>query len=217
MLVQRCVAAFSPLLLGIVVLAQPAQAISISLVQVGGTYDGIFAQAGDTLVLEVIISLAGDPSIGVVDPAIDYEPATATLSPGLGLEIGMNSCCSSLSPLFSVAVFTQLALFDIGEVAPGHVRGYGMRSIGGAKGSGSFSPGKIGLTLTGLSGTISTSNTVGRASGTSILDADGNDITSTATLGGFEVHGALVPEPSTLLLVAFGLLALARRPTSGCS
>jgi hypothetical protein len=64
-----------------------AESVTISLVQVGGTYDGVQAKAGDTLVLSIQYSV-GDQGPTLIDPAIQWGSEVASFVGGTetGLE-----------------------------------------------------------------------------------------------------------------------------------
>ena len=182
-------------------------ALRFDLVQVGGTYDGIAAQPGDTLVLEIRIGVPSGDTLKEADPTINFDPAGMTYDPSHSLQIGLMDCCTSVFDPQSFATFGQISILDGLEAPPGHVDAWGVRSlsIDGARGPGSFSPGRIAFVLTGVAGSIRTAGM-----GTYLLDSDGNDVTSSSHLGRFDVQGA-IPEPSTAGLVSLGLFALGWR------
>ena len=177
--------ATSLLLTGVATAApDEARALAIDLIQVAGTYDGIAARPGDTLVLEIRVGLVTGDTLKEAIPTIDFDPASMTYDPSHSLQIGIMSCCTDPFDSQLSATFGQISIADGLEAPPGHVDAWGVRSNRGARGPGSFSPGKIAFVLTGLGGSIRTSG-----AGTSLLDLDGNDVTSSSHLGSFRRAG----------------------------
>ena len=55
--------------------------VALSLVQVGGTYDGVKANAGDTLVLNIQYSI-GELGVILIDPSITWGAEVASFDGG---------------------------------------------------------------------------------------------------------------------------------------
>ncbi|MDJ0848837.1 MAG: PEP-CTERM sorting domain-containing protein [Myxococcota bacterium] len=189
-----------------------AQALSIDLVQSGGSYDPLRgASPGDTLILDIVVTLEPDDTLLAFDPVVDFDPAAMSVDRPNNLQIGIVTCCSSPLDPSVFATFSQIELMDPGEVSPGHYKAWGMQSRRGALGPGSLSPGRIAFVLNGIDATVGTAGSVGDPLGTFVTDIDGVDITldPSVDLGSFQV--VAVPEPSTSLLLLLGLAGLARR------
>jgi len=199
--------------LGLTVSSSASAFVSVTLSQIGGSYNGISVSSSDSLVLSIDYAITGSsfPNVTLIDPAIDVNVVATLVSgtetPAAVWEFGAVSAVALGPP----GVFTT--------VAPGLLDGWekGALTPFGTAGSCIFdtspggSCGRIGtvtLHLTGLTGVISLGSVVQPAPfGTTITDATFVDITASSFLGTFTI----VPEPSTAILVGGGLLALGIR------
>jgi len=124
---------------------------AISLVQVGGTYDGVQANAGDTLVLSIQYTV-GDEGPTLIDPSISWGAEVASFDGGT--ETGFaawNGGSYALNPI---------ATGDIALVSPNLANGW---EKGSTVAGGAFEPcvfgactslGTVSFTLSGLGGVI---------------------------------------------------------------
>ncbi len=172
--------------------ASQAGAVTISLVQIGGTYDGISAVAGDTLTLEIEVTLGPADAVTLVDPAITFGAEVAAALPGGG---PFGACPSALACEASFNFVNGVLLApigaagaDIGIAAAGQLDGWEGQTLNpaGAPGPATFSLGQATFTLSGASGTIAV-GAVGLPFGTVIGGAGFVDITGVSTLGSFTV------------------------------
>jgi hypothetical protein len=182
----------------------------LSLVQVGGTYDGVQAHAGDTLVLSIQYNLAysgGVLSTTLIDPTLTWG-AEVTSFDG-GTETGFAAWSGG-----DVAL-NPIATGDIVLVTPNLADGWekGTTIAGGATTPCVFGAcTSLGtayfVLLTGV-GTPIRVGAIGQPGGTVILDGDGADITASQNLGSLCPFLCEIPEPATGSLLALGLLGLA--------
>jgi hypothetical protein len=177
--------------------------VSIGLVQVGGTYDGILANPGDTLVLDITYAFQVGDTITLIDPAIGFDGAVSSFNAAGSTETGI-ACWG--------AWCLEPGDDDIGLLPgyPSYAGGWekGNLSGGGAVGPCTFgactSMGTAAFVLSGQSGEIRVGG-IGLPGGTVIADGTFVDITGISNLGTFTVF----PEPTTASLLGLGLLGLA--------
>jgi len=176
--------------------------VTFSLVQVGGTYDGVKANPGDTLVLSIQYNL-GDSSVTLVDPAIVWGAEVASFDGGT--ETGVAAWSDGAVAL------NPIATGDITLVTPNHADGWekGTTIADGASEPCVFgactSLGTASFTLSGQSGVIDFApegipfgTVVGYSPPGICLDPpcwNENPFT-------------VIPEPATASLLGLGLLAL---------
>ncbi len=192
--------------------ASQAGAVTVSLVQIGGTYNGISAVAGDTLTLDIEVTLGPADAVTLVDPAITFGAEVSAAVPG-----GPFGACPSALACEEAFNFVNAVLLapigaagaDITIVAASQLDGWEGQTLNpaGAPGPATFSLGQATFTLSGASGTIAV-GAVGLPFGTVIGGAGFADITGVSTLGVFTV-----PEPGrkVLQLLAVSLVALLAR------
>jgi hypothetical protein len=178
--------------------------VSITLTQVGGTYDGASANAGDTLVLDIGYSWdQGVDAVTLVDPALVFNGAVSSFDAA-----GSTETAVALWNGGGIS-FAPLSTGDIGLAAAGQADGWEKATIlaGGATSACIFgacsSLGTASFVLSGTSGVISV-GAVGLPFGTRIGDGAFQDITAVSNLGTFTI----VPEPTTASLLGLGLLGL---------
>jgi len=176
--------------------------ISIGLVQVGGTYDGISANPGDTLTLRITYSLGAGDATTLVDPALVWNGSVQSFTGGT--ETGFAAWSGGAVAL------NPIATGDITEAGhPGLADGWEKATtiMGGGTSPCVFgactSLGTATFVLTGAPGVIAV-GAVGMPFGTVIGDGGFNDITAVSNLGTFTI----VPEPTTASLLGLGLLGL---------
>jgi hypothetical protein len=175
--------------------------VSIGLVQVGGTYDGVSANAGDTLVLNITYGLQPGDAVTLVDPALVWNGSVTSFTGGTETAFAAWSAGGvALNPI---------ATGDIGLVTPQQADGWEKATT---LGGGATSPcvfgactslGTASFVLSGNSGVISV-GAVGLPFGTVIGDGAFQDITLLSNLGSFTI----IPEPTTASLLGLGLLGL---------
>jgi hypothetical protein len=213
--------------------AGPATAdVSVSLVQIGGTYSAsVGAAPGDTLVLAIDYGITNTgtlTAVTLVDPSLQFDPTVATLVGGV--ETGSVNFSSPVSTVYASPIaFAPIAqTSDIKTVLAGDgstvANGWEKATLIAGGVTAPCLPGvaifctRLGnatFTLSGTAGVIDTGGVLGPVRfGTVIGDGAFQDQAASAgvTLGTF----AIVPEPTTASLLALGLVALAvaRR---GCS
>lgn len=186
------------LLLGIALgltLAPNAGAWSLSLVQVGGTYDGVQAHPGDTLVLSIEYAL-GDSSVSLIDPTITWGSEVASFDGGT--ETG--------AAIWGGVILDNIQTGDIDLLNPNVADGWEKGNIlGGATSpclSGACtSLGTASFTLSGEWGVI------GFGPGELVVEDPPCMIEPwlCGTLNSFTV----IPEPTTASLLGLGLLGMA--------
>jgi hypothetical protein len=185
-------------------LSTPATAVvSIGLVQVGGTFDGIYANPGDTLVLSITYSLQPGDAVTLVDPALVFD----------GFVSSFDAAGSTETPFAAwsggTVALNPIATGDIALVTPNMANGWekGTTIAGGGSSPCVFgactSLGTASFVLSGMAGTIMVGG-VGQPGGTVIGDGNFQDIAGSSNLGTFLV----IPEPTTASLLGLGLLGL---------
>jgi hypothetical protein len=184
----------------------PAGAVvSIGLVQVGGTFDGVSVNPGDTLVLEITYALQPGDAVTLIDPALVWDGSVTSFTGGT--ETGLAAWSGGAVAL------SPIATGDIGLVTARQADGWEKSTTlaGGASSPCVFgactSLGTASFVLSGAAGTIQI-GAVGLPFGTVIGDGTFQDITMGSNLGTF------IPEPATanlLGLALLGLTALRRR------
>lgn len=191
-------------------LAGNAAAVTINLVQIGGSYDGVFALPGDTLELSIEIVLDAGDTLGFAAAGLAYDSQVASLTSGT--EPVLHLVNSTV--LIPIAVQT-----DIGESQPvGLPPGFDTVAGGweafnnnpvGTPGPATFSLGTALFALSGFEGEISTEATLGiPLVGTDVLGFNYEDLTPTTQFPSFQILGAPIPEPGTAWLLVSGLLVL---------
>jgi hypothetical protein len=181
-----------------------AEFVTISLVQVGGTYDGVQADAGDTLVLSIQYSV-GDLGVTLVDPSITWGAEVASFDGGTETGVAAWSGGSyALNPI---------ATGDIALVTPNLADGW---EKGSTLAGGAFEPcvfgactslGTASFTLSGLGGVIDFAPEW-IPFGTHIGYGGGPIICLDPPCWN-EIPFTVIPEPATASQIGLGLLALA--------
>ena len=177
--------------------------VSIGLVQVGGTYDGVSANAGDTLVLNITYSIQPGDAITLVDPGIVFNGSVQSFNVAGSTETAFAAWSGGAVAL------NPIATGDIALVTPNLANGWekGTTIAGGGSSPCVFgactSLGTAAFVLSGTSGVIAV-GAVGAPGGTVIGDGTFVDIAPISNLGTFTV----IPEPTTASLLGLGLLGL---------
>lgn len=215
--------------------APPAQAISLDIVQIGGTAVGGIGGAGDTLILEVVATLdEGEGTIGVF-PTLQWDleggnvlDLVSVSEPKYQLVNGTR--VSSFSPNSRIGNpfdwTTSVFFYTYDPVYPS-VAGpeffMGLEQVTPlglvvAYGPATFTIGTLEFALNSASSTEisflteSPVRTVIADDCSTIIGSTPQckDVTSIADLGTFQVNSPLahVPEPGTRMLLALGLLAM---------
>ena len=178
--------------------------ISIGLVQVGGTYDGVTANPGDTLVLNITYALEPGDATTLVDPGIVFNGAVTSFDAAGSTETAFAAWSGGAVAL------NPIATGDIALVTPNLANGWekGTTIAGGGSSPCVFgactSLGTAAFVLSGTSGFIDVGG-VGQPGGTVIGDGVFDDITGQVYLPGFTI----IPEPTTASLLGLALLGLA--------
>jgi len=177
--------------------------ISVGLVQVGGTYDGVLAAPGDTLVLNITYSLEPGDATTLIDPGIVFNGAVTSFDEAASTETAFAAWSGGAVAL------NPIATGDIALVTPNLANGWekGTTIAGGGSSPCVFgactSLGTAAFVLSGNSGVVAI-GAVGMPGGTVIGDATFVDIAGSSNLGTFTI----VPEPTTASLLGLGLLGL---------
>jgi hypothetical protein len=179
--------------------------VSIGLVQVGGTYDGVSANAGDTLVLNITYSIQPGDAITLVDPGIVFNGSVQSFNVAGSTETAFAAWSAGAVAL------NPIATGDIALVTPNLANGWekGTTIAGGGSSPCVFgactSLGTAAFVLSGNSGVIAV-GAVGAPGGTVIGDGTFVDIAPISNLGTFTITA--IPEPTTASLLGLGLLGL---------
>jgi len=178
--------------------------VTISLVQVGGTYDGVKANPGDTLVLSIQYSV-GDQGVTLIDPAIGWGAEVASFDGGT--ETGFAAFSGGSYAL------TPIATGDIALVTPNLANGW---EKGSTVAGGAFEPcvfgactslGTASFTLSGLGGVIDF-GPYGIPGGT-VIGYGGGPMICLDPPCWNENPFTVIPEPAASIQIGIGLLALA--------
>jgi hypothetical protein len=183
-----------------------AEYVTISLVQVGGTYDGVQAHPGDTLVLDIRYTV-GDLGVILIDPTIAFGAEVTSFDGGTETGVAYwSNGAYALSPI---------ATGDIGlsPFNPNWADGWEKANTSGP---GAFEPcvagactslGTASFTLSGQAGVIDfapypSGTQIGYAN-TSMFFCEMNPCEPTV------LPFTVIPEPATATLLTLGLLGLA--------
>jgi len=186
--------------------------VSIGLVQVGGTYDGILANPGDTLVLDITYGLQFGVGVVLIDAGIVFDGSVSTFDAAGSTETGVAYWNGGELPVGPVATG------DIGLVTPYLADGWEKAATGGVGLTYEWfgppcvfgactSMGTAAFVLSGQSGVIAIGG-VGLPGGTVVGDGTFVNIAGNpalVSLGAFTI----IPEPTTASLLGLGLLGLA--------
>jgi len=182
-----------------------AEPVTFSLVQVGGTYDGVQAHPGDTLVLNIQYTV-GDQGPTAIAAAIGWGAEVASFDGGTETGVALwNDGAYALN---------NLATGDIGlhPTEPNLAIGWEKASTlsGGAFEPCAFgactSLGTASFTLTGQAGVIDF-GPQGIGGGTNVSYGPFQTCGELVPCW-YEVPFTVIPEPATATLLALGLLAL---------
>jgi len=177
--------------------------INIGLTQVGGTYDGVSANPGDTLVLNITYDITGASATTLVDPSLVFNGSVTSFDVAASTETGY--------AIWGAGNLANIGTGDIALVTPQMANGWEKGTLA-APGTvpcvfgECTSMGTAVFVLSGTSGVISIGG-VGAAGGTVVGDGTFVDIAgdpAQVTLGTFTV----IPEPTTASLLGLGLLGL---------
>jgi hypothetical protein len=183
-----------------------AEYVTISLVQVGGTYDGVQAHPGDTLVLDIQYTV-GDQGVILIDPTIAFGAEVTSFDGGTETGVaGWSNGAYALSPIATGDI--ALSPFDPNwadgwEKASSVAGGAFEPCVGGA----CTSLGTASFTLSGQAGVIGFAPE-GPAGGTVVGYSDPYMICVPGPCWN-AVSFTVIPEPATATLLTLGLLALA--------
>jgi hypothetical protein len=196
--------------------------ITVGLSQSGGTYDGISANPGDTLVLDITWNVGAGDTLSLIQAALVFNGAVSVFSPDVyGSPAGLSTedlyaatFAGPLGPPASKRDMNMLAYGDIAvnplnpQIALGWEKaaGGGLFVIGPCTAGNCTTLGTAAFILSGTGGIIAVGG-VGMPGGTSILDGAFLDIagnTALVSLGSFTI----IPEPTTASLLGLGLLGL---------
>jgi hypothetical protein len=186
--------------------AKADELVTLSLVQVGGTYDGVKANPGDTLVLNIQYTI-GDGGTTIIDPGIVWGAEVASFDGGT--ETGFAAWSDGAVAL------NPIATGDIALVTPNLANGWekGTTIAGGASSPCVFgactSLGTASFTLTGQGGVIGFAPS-GIPGGTVVNYPPACiQVYPWSCQNWNEVTFTVIPEPATAGLIGLGLLALA--------
>jgi hypothetical protein len=176
--------------------------VTFSLVQVGGTYDGVKANAGDTLVLSIQYSI-GELGVILIDPSITWGAEVASFDGGTETGIAAWSGGSIiLSPIATADVLLVTPnLADGWEKADGTLVGANPPCVSGA----CTSLGTASFTLSGLGGVIGFAPEW-ITGGTAVV-YDSSPICVPGPCWNANPF-TVIPEPATASLLGLGLLGL---------
>ncbi len=93
--------------------ASQAGAVTVSLVQIGGTYNGFSAVAGDTLTLDIEVTLGSADAVTLVDPALTFGAEVAAALGG-----GPFGACTAAEPASGLAWETSSIVVNGVLLAP---------------------------------------------------------------------------------------------------
>ena len=184
-----------------------AQAIiSVSLVQVGGTYVAGAATAGDTLVLDIQYNITGASATTLIDPGLVFNGAVTSFNVAGSTETAFAAWAGGAGAISPIGT-GDIAL--VSGIANGWEKGTtGTPASAPCVFGACTSMGTAAFVLSGTSGVISVGGH-GINGGTTITDGAGADITlngALVSLGTFQI--VAIPEPTTASLLGLGLLGL---------
>jgi hypothetical protein len=181
--------------------------VTVSLTQIGGTYNGISAVAGDTLVLQVDYAITGGTMVSIIDPLVAFGAEAAFNS---GTETGPALWEGGLASFAPLNAGFQLVSGGVDGLEKATTFAGGVGTPGSCifdanPGGSCGTLGTLSFTLSGLAGVLDLGAIVQPTPfGTIIADGAGNDITAGQSLGTFSI----IPEPTTASLLGLGLLGL---------
>jgi len=205
-------------------LALPAHAIRIDIVQTGGTAIGGSGSAGDTLKVDIVATLeVGEGTVAIFpEPQWDLEGGNVldlvrAREPASQLVNGtlMTSFVSN-ALLWRPPDRSEFYRFGIHDVLYPSIAGpeafHGLEQVSPLLGGAPAAFGPATFTLGSLEFVLNSSDPseisfyVGRGFGTTIGDENFANVVLAASLGTFRVNAAPTPEPSAWLVFATGLL-----------
>jgi len=180
--------------------------VSITLTQVGGTYNGISSNPGDTLVLEIGYSLEPGDAVTLIDPTLEFFAAAFDPDGSTETDFALWSG--------GMVLLEPIATGDIALVSPNRANGWEKETTIAGGGStpcvfgACSSLGTAAFVLSGR-GALIRVGAVGQPGGTVIRDGTFVDIAGISNLGTFCVVECVVPEPTTASLLALGMIGMA--------